>query len=351
MTFLVFVASLLGSFRVGMIVHELSHAGAAWLLRIPVRAIQFGHGRVWWEKRLGGVTWRICGALSGGQVEARMAEGAHARLRDTLMTAAGPAVDLAMAVSCTLASNRAFADFLARGTDDLWVRATAGATFGLWWSFIHSVSRRTTEIGGRTQLTDVGIIWELWREPEAHYVHRQVTVRAFEELERREASGDAMHMRDWERLAGEPLLRELDDATIALIEAYPPGDERRLHAIDEVCTRALFSGDREAWERCLPWSAELQTSRPEEWTYAGTRGSLLLVNGHVAEGVALLERVHARTASAWDRAIAACCLAWAAHRRGDGEARDRWWQESLRQNEGDVVMPWVAREIAVPSLG
>lgn len=86
--------------------------------------------------------------------------------------------------------------------------------------------------------------------------------------------------------------------------------------LDALATRVLEAGDPELLNDADRWSAETLTLAPGEITLAGTRGSLLIENGRIEEGEAMLREVVARSASDLDQGIASLYLAIAAKRRG-----------------------------------
>ena len=197
------------------------------------------------------------------------------------------------------------------------------------------------------QTTDLGILRIVLGWPAERFERAAVLAEVAHEFGRRSVHPKFGPTDQWAPLVGHPLLTELEATTVALIGSYPKGHVERLRLLDEWCTWMLFSGDRAMLQRCLPLSAELREAQPHDWTVAGTRGSVLLVTGHATEGTVLLELLMTNAPKPYDRAISACCLAWAAHQRGDMGTRQRWWVESLRCNDGKPMIGWMAREIGV----
>ncbi len=80
-----------------VVLHELGHAIAAWLVKVRVYAIVIGRERWWFDRDIAGVRVRIGGLMMGGAVCHEPSEGPHSRLRSILITAGGPLMNLLVA--------------------------------------------------------------------------------------------------------------------------------------------------------------------------------------------------------------------------------------------------------------
>jgi len=117
--------------------------------------------------------------------------------------------------------------------------------------------------------------------------------------------------------------------------------------LDGVATFVLSSGCHELLPEAGDWTAEAMRLARDEITIAGTRGSVLIESGQIAEGEALLREVVQRSSDDNDQAISFLYLAIAAKSRGcieeatalAGRARALLLENSLFRRRLEVEFP------------
>lgn len=343
------------TFVIGVVGHELAHAFTARVMRIPVKAVRIGQGRRLLAWRWRGVEWSLGRELFAGEVEVELPRGAHSRWRYLAVVAAGPAFDLVAALAgaglvLTWIERSGWVEvFLERRLESsLLVGWTVGNVIAFW----HVFRREDEAIPGVGAESDGAKLRKLLGSPAELYAYWRESAAAYGAWAERATAEERPPARAHEEgLVVQPEFPALEAAQLALIRAYPEGGPARRQLIDVMGTTALMSGNRAFVRRCLPWSEELVRRGPREWTYLGTHGSLLVVAERWDEGVALLEEMMAGTVARSDRAIGACCLAWAEHRRGRRAERDEWWRIALHQNHGTAAVPWMGRELNAAAPG
>ncbi len=355
MYLLVTALAIGATFVIGMVGHELAHAFAAQVMRIPVKAVQIGQGCRLLAWRWRGVEWSLGVELLAGAVEMELPRGAGARWRYVAVVAAGPAFDLGAALAgagllLTWVEQSGWTEvFLERRLES---SLLAGWTLGHVMAFWHVFRREDEAIPGVAAGSDGAKLRALLGSPAELYDYWVASAAAYGAWAERATAEERPPARAHEEgLVAQPDFPALEAAQLALIRAYPEGAPARRRLIDVMGTMALMSGDRAFVCRCLPWTEELVRRGPREWTYLGTHGSMLVVAGRWDEGVVLLEEMMAGTDARIDRAIGACCLAWAEHRRGRREARKEWWRIALHQHHGTAAVPWMGRELNAAAAG
>jgi hypothetical protein len=117
--------------------------------------------------------------------------------------------------------------------------------------------------------------------------------------------------------------------------------------LDGMATFVLSSGCQELLPEAGEWTEETMRLARGEVTIAGTRGSVLIESGHIAEGEALLRDVVQRSADDNDQAISFLYLAIAAKCRGRmeeaeahaGRARALLMENSLFRHRLELEFP------------
>ncbi|HEY1108265.1 MAG TPA: site-2 protease family protein [Opitutaceae bacterium] len=326
-----------------ILMHELAHAGVGWAVGMKVTRVQIGWGAEWCVVRWLGVDWAVCRKLlSGGCVHAGLLRGRWARVLYCTMVAAGPLMNLMMVCVCVSVVRPLFGGNYLGGQPTLMQAAIAVGLMNLWF-LVGSFGQPDVRITGKPMQSDGQILLQVWRDP---HIYDEWIAWA-EAHQRAKAEGDdCAGLCDLLNAMGRHVpWEELRGIFLARIKKKRRGHPRRLAAIDVYCTWAVFSGQRENIAEVDSWSAELFEYRGREYTVWGTRGSVMLFNGKMQEGVELLTRMMAEDDSPLDRAIGGCFLAWAAQQSGDTMARDRWWDESLRANGEKPAIAWVAQEL------
>lgn len=125
--------------------------------------------------------------------------------------------------------------------------------------------------------------------------------------------------------------------------------ENRQIYLDTFATCVLMFGANQFLEEADRYSEELLRSKPDELSYKGTRGSVLIEKGDLTDGIAMLEEVMNGATDPNDLTISASFLALAYHKQGQRAEALRWLATSRQIDPDCVSMRRIAKLITSES--
>lgn len=331
---------------VGVLIHEAGHALVAWVLGFRVIEVQVGDGPSLVTFRWKGVPWRFGRQPWSGWIRVAHADPWKARYRYLAVLVAGAASNLLAAglPLCALLS-MPFTFRMLGNQDHVGTLIFNAFMYCQLGCAASSLFSRGVQINGQPALSDGEQLRFLRALVRCPYYEEWCRLASRPEIQ--PASGDSSWS-FWNRFTTGTDAAQVDRLLKSLIQ-WPAHDDRgRLLWLDCYCTWALFLAKEPYLSESVEFSEQLFRNRKHNWSYLGTRGSLLIAVGRVEDGMACLEVLLAGKHSQTDRVIACSCLALGAHRLENVAARDRWWQESLAYHDGKPVIPWIARELGQP---
>jgi hypothetical protein len=342
---LILPVGMLVSTYLSVLLHEMGHAFCGMILGLKPYALEVGSGQRLLTWRTGDLLWIINGPRLCGKVSSCYPVVSSLKLRMALMVCAGPLVTLLTALICGTA-------FLIFHNVENEAVQFAGP-FLLFtclynaWLFLDNLWPRY-ESGGRVP-NDSKIILQLRKltaaDLEINKVNSEmhhwllVNSKAFQENTNPVAIG-----RDsWRFL-------------VDVAEAYAvarflrhgithPGlsAATRNEMLDSFSTWAIFKGDPDYLAEADCYSQELLESCPDDWSFKGTRGSVLVCSGRLAAGSEMLREVFTHSDSVNDRAISAAFLALAEFKSGNTSEARTWLEKAAAQDQHAFAIECVNR--------
>lgn len=139
-------------------------------------------------------------------------------------------------------------------------------------------------------------------------------------------------------------LEEARQASAQLL-AVAPTPAARVEILDGLACIPVYYGDRSGLPDAVAHIEAALRLAPDKITLSGTKASLLIEEGKLEEGIALLERVVASSESAHDQAISTFYLALAHFRRGDVQRAEKHLRRACALEPVCLVRPRVESEI------
>jgi hypothetical protein len=121
--------------------------------------------------------------------------------------------------------------------------------------------------------------------------------------------------------------------------------EERCSWLDAFATGVLMFGANQFLTEADRYSAELLSLKPDDLSYKGTRGSVLIEKGDLNAGIAMLEEVMSGSTDANDLAISASFLALAYWKQGNRTEALRWLTTSREIDPRCASMRRISRFI------
>jgi hypothetical protein len=344
-------------------IHEAGHCLSARVVGFKVHGVVIGAGPLLLERTFGGLTlqWRLL--PYGGITRTTPQRIDWLRPKVLAVVLAGPASNLLL----MLVLMRMGVGPFGGGTTSSVLASIAGAnTFTLAlnllpWSFEREGQGMATDglvvirtlLASRAQLQE-GVLAHYGLEAlNAARHHRREEAFAWVERARRlvpsspftsameasilDATGDvAGAARIWrarlqERLAGAP--DEKHVATVAILK-------------NNLAWAAAHLGDPALLDEAERFSKAALAHFPKAPFALGTRGSVLLAQGQVAQALPLLREAYAGGDSPFQRALSACELAVAEARRGQGALAARWLDRARRLDPLCRLLPGAEAALA-----
>jgi tetratricopeptide (TPR) repeat protein len=360
--FVLNVSLFLAVFGLLIILHELGHAVAGWLLGLRVFAVEMGHGPLLATGTVGGTRWEVRAVLSRGVTRVGNPDLRAPRLKHFLFILAGPLVDGAVliAVLCWRPPSALWEEALDwPGHPGLLVLPAVAAASGYW--LLASLNPLAFDATGEAVGTDAQQLLTTPNLSPSALEQAHATYFALEGDACRRA-GRPKEALEWcrrglERYPRDPscalgavwalvALRELEQAmqrSAVLLASEDLDQNFRALAADAMATLALLrlivlrvksrpGGAPAAPEAPPPPVAELlaegarwfqealevgrRLPAPTQWAFMGTWGCLLVEQGEVGAGAEVLLLALEEVESPAAKGVCLSYLAVAAARRG-----------------------------------
>ena len=336
--------------------HEAGHALLGWLVGIRVARVIVGHGPLLAQKRVGKVLWQLKRIPLGGMTVGGVPErGGFPRLRLVLFVLGGPLVNLAVAWLCWRWQARLAEGGAAQGI----VAAVGGASIGQ--LVLNLLPLRLAGDGAPMKSDGLQLITiPLMKKTELPQHHAaEYLFSAADELEAgRYVEALAWVERGIERLPtvhGLRLLRatalyhlgRVDETLDQLASMLAEGDDViRTIALNDWSWYAFLRGDERDLALADRRSAQALALRPENPALAGTRGTVLLWQGHVTEAMPSLERSFEHAESSEARSVTACVLAMAYAAEGRVSAAEKSLATARASKPDQALLPRAEAAVA-----
>lgn len=123
-----------------------------------------------------------------------------------------------------------------------------------------------------------------------------------------------------------------------LVHLVPAGQPGFPHVVDQFASFALSANWPQLFEEAEKHIRRVIQHHPDRITIHGTLGSLLVEQGKIEDGRAILSEVHSKSTSETDRGISAAYLSMLANRDGKMEAATRLRDEARQSLPGDPLI-------------
>jgi hypothetical protein len=321
--------------------HEFGHLLACIILRELPALVEIGRGDILKQLRIGPIGFRFRATTNSGCVWSRHHLENFNRADMSVLYAAGPIVDFALvaAVLWFLANppesvlNAPQFDYQVKPL--LIMTAAYIFCYQLWYLF-----HRSSYSPG--QHTDAGGLAALWPLLDAPTNVRRGYIRAANDVvdgefvqndESRPRAEESSARSDVDSSSGDgDDLLNLNAYYLWLLARPNLSSDYTDHLKDAFITNVLLHNLTDQLPLADRYSAELLAKAPDNITYAGGRGSVLVALGQIDAGKPLLESCYAQSGSATDRSISASFLALAEHRSGNPAAAIEWLDKAVAAN-------------------
>jgi hypothetical protein len=122
------------------------------------------------------------------------------------------------------------------------------------------------------------------------------------------------------------------------------GPERN-HVLDEYITAVLMYRASKFLPQAEEYSRQLVSNEPNNLSFLGSRGSVLVEMGDLESGAAMLEKVYSQSNNDSDRAISAAFLALADLKRGRVDSARQWIGRSFELDKNCLCAVRVSRSL------
>jgi len=328
-----------------VILHELCHYFAGLALGLRPFLVSWGHGDILWEWHWFGVTWTLRSSPYSGYVCALGESSTDPRWKHFCLTLAGPLTNVFIAIllGLILWSPPEWLTSL-----NLYEKSqTVALPFVLANCFIIVLVLCPSEHvidGLRTESDGLSMFRTLRGRPK----HSECAEKKDPDHNGVVSDpGDASSGPgvQWSLICKRiPAHYFLAHARYLLFRQELPAKEKEIQK-DTFVTAVLMYGTRRYFAEAERYSEELVNQNPSSQTLRGTKGSILVVNGRLDEGIAMLESVYRESSSVIDRAISSAFLALGEFKRNNLAGAVRWLEESKRVDPNYPCIDLVERVI------
>jgi hypothetical protein len=342
-----------------IVLHELAHSAAAWLVGMRVFQIHIGAGKVLFTTRFLGIRWYLRQFPVSGATIISGPEATGQRWRRALVLLAGPGLHLILAVLALLLMVQARPFFTYQFLQIL-----------LWTNvflLLTNLYPRKVAVATGAAGTDGWALVTLLKTPEKEIHNRRSAYCLYETVDAVDR-GDLVGAR---RAAEEGLRRDPDDTVMLNTMGYvlvhlkqyalardlflrvqqtQDGKEEmfRNMGLNNVAFCDFMINDAGLKAEADAFSAEAHKNLPWEATIIGTRGTVLLWTGQYDEGIRLLQTAMVKAPERKNKALDACFIAWGEHMRGHPDESQKYLALARKLDPSSPGLERVLPEMKVP---
>ncbi|MEO8353592.1 MAG: site-2 protease family protein [Chthoniobacteraceae bacterium] len=331
-----FVLSFGLFYYLSLLIHELGHCVAAIMVGWQPARLCIGQGKKRTIVRIGDLRFQVGSHLNGGLMQAFARNAERFKFAQFFHIVGGPLASAIMAAClgwlAVISSERNI-------LPSPWMEAVWMFFLLECWLLLRNLWPRMCRYDSLLLPNDGLAMWRtLWlkrsdvpQQLAGHLLGRIEFLlndgRVAEAREDLNNAMDALRSAFGERLEFVPLWMGLlfrtgqqssvADECARLLESTAGKKEARVHLLDALACVPLFEGHMEMLQAALDYIDEALILDPEAITLKGTKGSLMIENGEVEGGMALLREVQSFSDSPNDQAITAYYLALGRHKLGD----------------------------------
>ncbi len=343
-----------------LVLHELGHAIAGWLVQFNVWRITIGHGPMIKKIQAGKLLleWRVFPV--GGSVEATSSRMFAWRLRRLIIVAGGPLVYVLLIALAAAAIHGEFgmSDVDWNGIYPWQVLALTSAIM-LVGTLVGPPIRTARGVNTR----DGFKMYQLLFKPISSVEQRQLvhTVAEANSLTLRKQYKAAAEMVNdaLRRSPSDPRLKialmdiqfntsdylAARQSVIELLEGYARNDAYRATMKNYLAWGDLMIGDSQSLDEANKASEEAFSLLPWEAGIQSTRGHLLIEQGQIDQGMDLLRRAIRGVENRSDEASVLCSMALGEFKRGNAQAAQKLLNKATRLDKDCELLPRVRREL------
>ncbi|MEM6883536.1 MAG: M50 family metallopeptidase [Verrucomicrobiota bacterium] len=350
--FVFFLLSVLVWIVVIVALHEFGHVVVARLFRMKVMGITIGEGRTLAEFSLLGLNWTTKAYPFCGCVTYYHTDKKNWKTKEFLITLAGPAME---ALVIILLGSYFWLNRNELNQQELIKPFVTGFLFCAVTFLLINLFSMEGKIDGKVVKTDIANLLTIFSRDDRE-VNEQVAVCYYLDNWR-----DAQHVvqQNYHQLT--PVLESVltwqcfidltEASTIAnalrvLVKSSDESEnDTKLVNLDSFCTWAIFLGDRKYFQEAGVYSEKLYEIFPEDISVNGSRGSLLIMNGQLDQGMDMLSRVYETSTADFDKTISAAFIAWAYHLKGQKAEAKVWLEKSSEYTDGKWTIDWIGKQL------
>lgn len=338
-----------------VIVHELGHLAAAWLVGWDPQTLCIGHGKRRTVFSIGSVDFQLGSRLSGGMVIACARDVAGFRIKQFVFVLGGLLASASLATLFYVGARVGeYHPLIGNSHGWLWL-----AVWFECWLLAANLWPYTINFAGERVPSDGLSLWQtFWLKKGdipaillGHAIHRSTRLvekglisEAREELRRGAANAETglgSELNGTVYLVNLLLTADRDSEAEAecarILNEHPVGSRCRVEVLDMLAGIPVFFGRKEFIPQALEIIDVAIAEEPDKITLKGTKGSLLIDHGAVEEGVRFLEGVLAASDSENDQAISTWYLALAYQKLGRAKEAQQVLARAKRMYSSCVI--------------
>ena len=363
---ILFLPALAAGYLACIMLHEIGHLLAAWIIGWKPLAICMGFGKRKTLVRFGDLKVQLAHWPVGGLVEVVAFEPANFRRKYFAFAAAGPAATAAAILFLVAVLLRPSGTVIPRSWEGLIMPLLVLQA----WMLVQNLWPIHIDTG-KSMLPSDGLqmLQVLWLKddqiPAILLAHASAYADSLladgkvaeakkliaESLARWPVIPPSVARTMWiDRLIAHDRQGEANAACDELLKRDDASGESRIAILDSLACLPLFYGHRHLIPRALAWIGEALLIEPDRLALQGTKGSLLIESGEVEDGLCLIKEVRRTSTSENDQAICAYYLSLALFRMGETEKARRHLRQARADHPGCIVASRISDMISHPTV-